>query len=419
TRPDFVPAARFGRCEPSPDGFLHRRAALTVDELQSGAGGAPAVAAVAAAMVAVSPFFPGETEVSLVASTRDHPTAEPLVGYFLNQMPVTAQVDPEQSASEVASIAGRLIGEALPSRSYPFARIAADRIRSGRSAPAGSVLVSYIDFVPTTFQGRPIEQSTLWNGAAVADAAFFVEPDETAVRLGLEYSGDAIDEAVARSLLEAFDRALTAIVRRHAVEVATLTAELAPAAGDASVLDGDPLTDDRLVTERIWDHLADRADRSLIDAADGQLTWGQAAARAGQIAAALRSAGVEPGQRVAVRLPRSKYLPAAIVALHAVGAVYVPIDPTYPRRPVAPEREAGRGRGGAVTGIAPASHRRALEYRRQRCVRHHLGRRARCSGPARHGRRRRGVRDLHIRLDRRARRRGRVPPAARSEHQRT
>lgn len=330
TRPDFVPAARFGRCEPSPDGFLHRRAALTVDELQSGAGGAPAVAAVAAAMVAVSPFFPGETEVSLVASTRDHPTAEPLVGYFLNQMPVTAQVDPEQSASEVASIAGRLIGEALPSRSYPFARIAADRIRSGRSAPAGSVLVSYIDFVPTTFQGRPIEQSTLWNGAAVADAAFFVEPDETAVRLGLEYSGDAIDEAVARSLLEAFDRALTAIVRRHAVEVATLTAELAPAAGDASVLDGDPLTDDRLVTERIWDHLADRADRSLIDAADGQLTWGQVAARAGQIAAALRSAGVEPGQRVAVRLPRSKYLPAAIVALHAVGAVYVPIDPTYP-----------------------------------------------------------------------------------------
>lgn len=68
---------------------------------------------------------------------------------------------------------------------------------------------------------------------------------------------------------------------------------------------------------------------ALSDGADA-LTYGELAGMAGRVATALRSLGVEPGDRVAIQLAKSVH---SFVAVHGVlraGAVMVPIDSRAP-----------------------------------------------------------------------------------------
>ena len=63
---------------------------------------------------------------------------------------------------------------------------------------------------------------------------------------------------------------------------------------------------------------------------DETITWAELGRRSSLLAARLRAASVDPGDRVIVCLPRSADLIAAIIAVLRVGAAYVPIDPGYP-----------------------------------------------------------------------------------------
>ena len=65
-----------------------------------------------------------------------------------------------------------------------------------------------------------------------------------------------------------------------------------------------------------------------------ELTYGELWAQTGQFAAALRAAGAEPGDRVAVYLPN---LPQFVVAFHGAlraGCVVVPMNPQYKSREI-------------------------------------------------------------------------------------
>ncbi|MGI5467557.1 non-ribosomal peptide synthetase [Streptomyces sp. CA-132043] len=61
-----------------------------------------------------------------------------------------------------------------------------------------------------------------------------------------------------------------------------------------------------------------------------QLGYGELDSRARKLAAALIAAGVRPGDRVGVRLPRTPDLLVALLAVWRAGAAYVPLDPDYP-----------------------------------------------------------------------------------------
>ncbi len=104
----------------------------------------------------------------------------------------------------------------------------------------------------------------------------------------------------------------------------------------------------------------------MVDAApdaDAAWTYGELEAASRRLAARLRAAGVEPGDRVAVWAHRSAPLVRAVFGVLRAGAAFVMLDPAYPPR--APGRDppdrrapglarhrrgrraARRGRGGA------------------------------------------------------------------------
>ncbi|MET9554786.1 amino acid adenylation domain-containing protein [Streptomyces sp. NPDC006645] len=77
-------------------------------------------------------------------------------------------------------------------------------------------------------------------------------------------------------------------------------------------------------------HARATPDAVAVESAGATLTYGRLWHRVLGVAAVLDEAGVEPGDRVAVLADRTAGTVVAALAVMAVGAAYVPIDPTHP-----------------------------------------------------------------------------------------
>jgi malonyl-CoA/methylmalonyl-CoA synthetase len=70
--------------------------------------------------------------------------------------------------------------------------------------------------------------------------------------------------------------------------------------------------------------------RAVLDGDGGRHTGGSVARLARRVTAALVAAGVRPGDRVALGLRKTEWLPACHAGVLAAGAVAAPIDPAWP-----------------------------------------------------------------------------------------
>ena len=89
------------------------------------------------------------------------------------------------------------------------------------------------------------------------------------------------------------------------------------------------------VLELFASHVDRTPDAVAVVDGDRVLTYRQLDERAGRLAGRVISRGVRRGDRVAVMMDRSAGLLVALLAIWKAGAVYVPVDATYPARRVA------------------------------------------------------------------------------------
>ncbi|MEM7322494.1 MAG: AMP-binding protein [Actinomycetota bacterium] len=328
-----------------PDGYLFRTASITWSQLRAGASTGPAALALAAVGATVGAYSTSdEVEVGLITSTRNHPAAKDLFGYFLNTVPVRLPQSPDLTDGERTERASVAMGEALANRVYPTARIVSDRRAAGRPTPNLDVLMAFDQVETLTLGGAATNQWVLHNGTAVSPLTFFVEVRGESIDISLEHQGAVIPASVAADLLESLDRWLLRLAGVPAEE----PDDARPGTTPSGLLIGPEPTDGPLVLDRIRDHLK-RADDGAVAVACGgsTITWAELARRSGAVAAALHRAGITPGSPVVVSLDRSVNLVAAMLGIHLAGGAYVPIDPGYP----AARRELIAEAAGASIGI--------------------------------------------------------------------
>ncbi len=73
-----------------------------------------------------------------------------------------------------------------------------------------------------------------------------------------------------------------------------------------------------------------QGDKTAARCQDKSLTYGELNVRANQLAHYLGRCGLQKGERVVVCAPPALEILVAILALHKLGAVYVPVDPGFP-----------------------------------------------------------------------------------------
>ncbi|MGW6706051.1 non-ribosomal peptide synthetase [Streptomyces sp. NPDC054956] len=91
-----------------------------------------------------------------------------------------------------------------------------------------------------------------------------------------------------------------------------------------------PYPADRTVLDLVRARAAATPGAIAVSASGRHLTYRELITRTDELASALRAGGVRPGDLVALHLDRTADLPAALLAVLATGAAYLPLDPGYP-----------------------------------------------------------------------------------------
>ncbi|WP_063731814.1 non-ribosomal peptide synthetase [Streptomyces sp. RTd22] len=257
------------------------------------------------------------------------PGIEDMVGLFINTIPVRARWAGATTAGELLAAVREHQSAVLPHQHVSLARI-------GRQAGAGTLFDTLVVFdVATDVDALRRPDDTLVIADIVNEGAphypltLVVERAlDGRPRFNLIYDGELLREATARAILHTFTRTLTGLLTRLDAPVDDLVPE-----GDTR-RPASPVTPTTLGA--LFDAAARRdpaataVTRCDLDGGTRSLTYGELADAKNELASALRAAGVGPGRRVAVAVPRSVEQVVALVAIVSAGGAYVPLDLAYP-----------------------------------------------------------------------------------------
>ncbi|MGY2288218.1 amino acid adenylation domain-containing protein [Pseudomonas sp. SDO528_S397] len=276
--------------------------------------------------------------IGTTVAGRDDPLLDPLIGFFVNILPLRLRVDSELTLAQLLTHTHTTVVHALEHQALPFEQMlaAAPHLRQ----PAGRSPLP----VMLRHQNFPGVDSQPW-GDTLSVHEWPLAADRTAhADLDLEVFGDAR----ALELVASFDTLrfgaaqvelmlsvwLDTLARMVEAPQHTLTGLLALtadehaliAASNATAQAFEPTSVNALFAREVAQH--PEALACLDDAGEYSYAW--LARRSRAIAATLQRRGVGQGACIALYQPRSADYLASVLAVFTLGAHYVPVDPGYP-----------------------------------------------------------------------------------------
>ncbi len=255
------------------------------------------------------------------------PGIEDMVGLFINTIPVRARWARTTTARDLLASVREHQSAVLPHQHVSLARI-------GRQTGLGTLFDTLVVFdVVTDVDAlrRPGDTLVITDivneGAPHYPLTLVVERAlDGRPRFNLIYDGELLRESSARAILRTFAHTFSHLLTRPDVPVEDLTPE-----SDRRPERITPTTLGALFDAAAHrDPAATAVTQCALDGGTRSLTYGELAHAKDQLARALRAAGVRPGKRVAIALPRSVEQVVASVAVVTAGGAYVPLDLAYP-----------------------------------------------------------------------------------------
>ncbi|WP_432113204.1 amino acid adenylation domain-containing protein [Streptomyces sp. S1] len=281
----------------------------------------------------------GQTDVivgSPVAG-RTHRDTEDLAGCFVNVLPLRARVTGDLSFADLLRHVRERAVDAYDHQDVPFERLV-EETGAGRDQTRTPLFQVMFGLQNTpgsalALPGLDVTELPVHSGTARFDVTVLLEPRDGALRLRLEYDAGLFDPATAELFARRYEALLRGALDRPASPVCDLPVMAAdeerrmlagPGASDV------PFPLDRTFRELFEAQVARTPDAVAAVDADGAVTYAELRADAARCAAALRAAGLRPGERVALLAERSTLFLTAVIGVFMAGGAYVPLDPMYP-----------------------------------------------------------------------------------------
>ncbi|MFG3526991.1 amino acid adenylation domain-containing protein [Streptomyces sp. NPDC047917] len=250
-----------------------------------------------------------------------------MVGLFINTVPVRARWSGGTTARELLATVREHQSAVLAHQHVSLAGI-------GRQAGTGSLFDTLVVFdVATDLAALRGDDHTLTISGIVNEGAphypltLVVErTSEGRPRFNLIYDGELLRETTAGAILRTFGETLTGLLDRPDAPVGDLAPDAARRPAPVPPATLGELFD--AAARR--DPAATAVTQCALDGATRSLTYGELAEAGSGLASILRAAGIGPGKRVAVAVPRSVEQVVALVATVTAGGAYVPLDLAYP-----------------------------------------------------------------------------------------
>ncbi|MEU7898409.1 amino acid adenylation domain-containing protein [Nonomuraea sp. NPDC049152] len=258
------------------------------------------------------------------------PETEPVIGMFVNAVPLRVDLSGSPSFREAATRVRATVAEALDHQELPFERLVED-LQPTRDLSVPPIYQVMFNLAIGTNEGQ------IANGTAKVDIQLDLNMRDGRLHTRLEYAKDLFDPET----IERFDDQLRTLVEAavadpdQAVKALPLLTseerERVLALGEGGELERPESTLSALVEAQA----AATPDAPAVVFGDTTLTYAELNARANRLARWLRKIRVERGHPVAVCAERSPELVVALLAVLKAGGAYVPLDPEYPRHRLA------------------------------------------------------------------------------------
>ena len=298
---------------------------------------------------------------------RDGSELEGLIGFFVNTLPLRADLSGDPSLRALLARVRETTLGAFAHQDLPFERLVEELspARTPGRTPVFQVAFALNGAGPGVprLGGARMEPVAEEAPTARFDLSLSLEEDGARYAAALTYRADLFEDATVRRMTGHFVRLLAAAAEDPDLPLA-----------DVPVLD----EEERRTVLEAWNDTArayalDRcvherfeAQTARTPAADavvweaGSLSYAELDRRANRFARRLRRLGVRPEVRVGVYLERTAELVVAVLAILKAGGAYVPLDPAYPAGRVLHALEDS---GAGLLVAAPALAARLPEYR--------------------------------------------------------
>ncbi|QSB13993.1 amino acid adenylation domain-containing protein [Natronosporangium hydrolyticum] len=292
-----------------------------------------------AALTAVLGRHSGQKDfgVGTPVSGRESPGLASLIGFFVNNLVIRADLAGDPTFSTLLSRTRDQCLAGYARAEVPFERVL-ERLRPARDlarSPLFSVMfvanqnplpsLSATELSTELFRVDPHTAKFDLVVTSIPEAA-------GGLVLTAEYNRSLYERATAERLLEHVAKFLAAVAADPQQRVSAVSLLDAEETARLRALGTGTQTavPNQMLPEVVRAHARLDPCREAVRGCSGTLSYGELVDHADRIAGALRAAGVQPGQRIGVALPRDRDLPATLLAVMSCGAAYVPLDPALP-----------------------------------------------------------------------------------------
>ncbi|MFC4149886.1 amino acid adenylation domain-containing protein [Micromonospora mangrovi] len=269
---------------------------------------------------------------------RPRTELEPLVGFFVNNLVLRADLTGDPTVGELLDRVRATCLDAYAHADVPFDRLVDELrpVRDRAQTPLFTVLFAVQNTPAAARSMGPVDVTPvdLRVGTTQFDLSLMLvpDPDSGDLRLRVEYDTELFDPTTVDRMAAQFRLLLAELAGdpdRPVRDLAPLTADEERLLLDEWVRQT-PQPDRPGLVARFRDQAGRTPDAVAVECGDERLTYADLLARADGLAARLRAAGVTRGDRVGIHLDRTLDLPVAVLGVLAAGAAYVPLDPGWP-----------------------------------------------------------------------------------------
>ncbi|MGD1939775.1 MAG: amino acid adenylation domain-containing protein, partial [Leptolyngbyaceae cyanobacterium] len=273
--------------------------------------------------------------VGSTVTNRDRREIQNLIGLFVNNLVFRTQVSGDQPFSQLLQQVRETALDAYAHQDVPFEAIVdALQVERHLSHNALFQVMFILHNTPTqSFTLPDLQITTLEPETTPARFDLSLDMYETPDGLTgvFEYNTDLFKRTTVQRLVDHFQKMLGAIAANPDSAIGTLPL-LTPTEQQQLISwnQTEQPIPDRCVHELIADQAQATPAATALIFEDTVLSYQQLDQQANQLAHYLMQQGIQPGSRVALCLERSAELVVTLLAILKTGAVYVPLDPTYP-----------------------------------------------------------------------------------------
>jgi len=270
-------------------------------------------------------------------SGRNHSELEPLLGMFVNSIPLKANISSNSNFEELLTNIKDVCINAFAHQDYPFDVLVSDLNipRDASRNPLFDTMFIYQNngYSAVDFNGINANICVPTSHTSKFDISVEVVPIDDTLKLSFEYCTKLFNEEFINSFEKHYENILNIILEQPNIKISDISMLTEDEKNEILYSFNNTKLDypkNKTLANLFEEQVEKTPNNIAIVFEDKKLTYKQLNEKANQLAHYLNKKGIKQGDIIGIMLPRSLEVLIAILGVLKTGACYIPIDVTLP-----------------------------------------------------------------------------------------